>query len=227
MLPVPVITFDGPSGTGKGTVAQTLAATLGWNYLDSGALYRSFAWAANVAGLTQDDDLELERLVENFTVDFQVLENNQVVVTCQGSDISSDIRTEDIGVLASRLSSKPLIRSGLSGLQYDFRKSPGLVTDGRDMGTVVFPDAEYKFYLTATATERAKRRYKQLQQLGISGILRNIELDLMARDERDKSRVVSPMVAAQDAIVIDTTSMTIDDVMQTVLGHINKIWSPR
>jgi CMP/dCMP kinase len=220
MLSVPVITFDGPSGTGKGTVAQHLACTLGWNYLDSGALYRSFAWAVSVAGLAHDDDSGQVNLVDNFTVDFQVVKNNQVAVTCQGEDISAVIRTEEIGVLASKLSSNPLIRKGLVGLQYGFRQPPGLVTDGRDMGTVIFPDAKYKFYLTATAAERAKRRYKQLQQLGISGILRNIELDLRARDERDKSRTASPMIAAQDAIVIDTTSMTIDDVMLAVLDRI-------
>jgi CMP/dCMP kinase len=216
-----VITIDGPSGTGKGTLAHNLSKQLGWHYLDSGALYRSFAWAAIRDGVAADDDKSLVDLINNFTVCFKVLSSGKVLVTCQDEDVTTLIRTEEIGMQASLFSSNSLVRKALIEVQHGFRQSPGLVTDGRDMGTVVFPDANYKFFLTASANERAKRRFKQLQLSGINGNLRKIESALQQRDERDRSRVDSPMVAAQDAIVIDTTSMAIEDVISVVLEYVN------
>ena len=217
-MKAPVITIDGPSGTGKGTLAKRLSMTLGWHYLDSGAVYRSFSWWVNFNRSSVSDDVQLSELLSSFSLHFSFNCEGDLAVSCENQDITAAIRTEEMGILASRLSSNPLIRSGLLDFQLGFRRAPGLVTDGRDMGTVVFPDATHKLFLTASVKERALRRYKQLQEQEISVNLRTIEQDLAARDQRDRSRKVSPLVPAQDALVIDTTQMSIDQVEAKVMS---------
>ncbi len=216
----PVITIDGPSGTGKGTVAKKLALIKGWHYLDSGAVYRAFAWFVLHSGVESPDEKTCLDLLDQFDLSFRFSGEGVYQVFSGEIDITNLIRQEKIGLQASVLSSNNLIRKKLLDFQLSFCRSPGLVTDGRDMGTVVFPQASYKFYLTADVGERAKRRYKQLQQQGINGNLRNIESDLAKRDLRDSSRAVSPMKPASDALIIDTTHMTIECVMDKVLSHI-------
>jgi len=219
-MKAPVITIDGPSGTGKGTLAKKLSVLLGWHYLDSGAVYRSFSWWVKNNQVEDFDNYDISSLLPSFSLDFSFHQDQEIQISCNGEDITTAIRTEDMGLLASKLSSNSLIRKGLLDFQLSFRQMPGLVTDGRDMGTVVFPDAMYKFFLTASVEERALRRYKQLQERAISGNLRNIERDLACRDERDQTRSVSPLLPADDAIVIDTTHMSIDQVMANVTSQI-------
>ena len=217
----PVVTIDGPSGTGKGTVAKRLALVKGWHYLDSGAVYRAFAWFVLQSGVELPDEKTcLDLFDRSFDLDFRFTDEGVYQVFVGETDITDSIRQENIGLQASVLSSNNLIRNKLLDFQLRYCRSPGLVTDGRDMGTVVFPEASYKFYLTADVNERAKRRYKQLQEQGISGNLRNIESDLSKRDLRDSSRLVSPMKPAPDALIIDTTHMTIEHVMNKVLSYI-------
>ena len=212
----PVITIDGPSGSGKGTLAQWLAGQLSWHYLDSGALYRATAWAVMEAGLALSDQVGLDRLLASLQLETLAQTDGEALIRCNGTDVTQAIREEAVGVMASQIASNALVRKALLTAQLDSRQFPGLVADGRDMGTVVFVDAQVKLFITASAQARAERRYKQLQSKGISGNLRQIEADLISRDERDAMREVSPTKPASDAVILDTTTLSIADVKAEV-----------
>ncbi len=223
MNDAPIIVVDGPSGTGKGTVCSYLADWLGWHFLDSGALYRVLALAANKRGISTDDTAGLQQLAEQLDVQFTVAgAGSLVTVMLDGEEATDAIRTEDCGHAASVVAAIPEVRAALLARQQAFHQSPGLVADGRDMGTVVFPDADLKIFLTASAEERAKRRYKQLKQKGISANLRHLSADIAARDERDTNRSVSPLKPAADAIVIDTSNLGIDAVVGKIRELVRK-----
>ena len=216
----PVITLDGPGGSGKGTLAQKIAQELGWHLLDSGALYRLVALAANNHGVALDNEESVRILAENMDVQFLVDNPEEPIrIILEGENVTDDIRTEEAGRGASKVAVLPGVRQGLLQRQHDFREAPGLVADGRDMGTVVFPDAELKIYLTASVEERAERRLKQLQQKGMSANLADLQDSIQARDEQDMNRPVAPLVPADDAIVIDSTSMSIDEVFTELMAH--------
>lgn len=217
MSEAPIITVDGPSGTGKGTVCSFLADWLGWHFLDSGALYRVLALAAQKRGIDSQDVSALKQLAEQLDVEFSVQGAGSLVkVVLDGEDVTDAIRTEDCGHAASLVAAIPEVRAALLARQHAFHQAPGLIADGRDMGTVVFPDAELKLYLTASAEERAKRRHKQLKEKGISANLRDLSADIAARDERDSQRSVSPLKPAEDAIVIDTSDLGINAVVESI-----------
>ncbi len=217
----PVITVDGPSGSGKGTICQLVAAELGWYLLDSGALYRLVALAAVNHGVSLENHTALEVLAGHLDVQFKApVENGSAAqVILEGDEVSDQIRQEEISAKASIVAAVPVVRSSLLQRQRAFLEAPGLVADGRDMGTVVFPEAELKIFLTAGAEERAQRRYKQLKEKGESVNLAALREDIQARDERDMSRLVSPLKPADDAIVIDTTTMSIVEVKQCVMDY--------
>lgn len=220
MNSIPVITVDGPSGTGKGTVCSFLADWLGWHFLDSGALYRLLALAAQKRDLLTTDISGLAQLAENLDIEFEVQGAGKLVkVVLDGEDATDTIRTEECGHAASVVAAIPEVRRALLTRQHGFHQAPGLVADGRDMGTVVFPAADLKIFLTASAEERANRRHKQLKEKGISANLRHLSADISARDERDSQRAVSPLKPAEDAVVIDTSEMDID----TVVGSIREL----
>ncbi len=214
MSEIPVITVDGPSGTGKGTVCSHLANWLGWNFLDSGALYRVLAVAAEKYDLATDNEPGIAELAESLDVVFDRPQpGKDVTVIFEGNDISQQIRTEECGNSASQIATLSEVRSALLERQRKFRQKPGLVADGRDMGTVVFADAPLKIYLIASAAERAKRRYKQLKQKGFSVNLPRLTADIAERDTRDSQRTISPLKPADDAIVVDTTTLEISTVI--------------
>lgn len=215
MVEVPVLTVDGPSGSGKGTLAQRMAAKLGWHYLDSGALYRVLAQAALQAGIDLTDITALAQLAANLPVSFQI-DGDKLTVLLADQDVSLLIRSEQAGNAASKVAAIPAVRAALLQRQRDFRQAPGLVTDGRDMGTVVFPDAPFKVYLTASAEVRASRRYKQLKEKGIDSNLADLIIEITERDERDQQRDVAPLRPAADAIILDSTTLGIDTVFQRV-----------
>lgn len=221
MVEVPVITIDGPSGCGKGTIAQRLAHVLNWHWLDSGALYRMVAWAVNYYAISPENDEAVQELLKNIQVKFKIGDNGEESkIFCNGYDVTDSIRTEICAKIASIVSAKPFVRQALLKLQYEARKPPGLVADGRDMGTVVFPEAGLKVYLTANAEERSLRRYKQLKALGIDANLANIREDLASRDQRDYHRAISPLKPALNAIVIDTSDLSIDQVFANVMNYV-------
>ena len=213
----PVIAIDGPSGSGKGTIARAIASRLGWNLLDSGALYRLLALAAMEAGIGADAPVRLGQLARTLRVEFSQDAGGGESVRLGGQDVTPEVRAESTGEMASRLAAIPEVRAGLLDLQHGFRRSPGLVADGRDMGTVVFPDAVLKIFLTASAAERAKRRYNQLIEKGLTANLDALFRDISARDERDKTRTVSPLAPAADAVELDTTSVGIGQVVARVM----------
>ena len=214
---IPVITVDGPSGTGKGTLAGYLAHWLGWHFLDSGALYRVLALAALRNSVHTEDEEALAALARRLNVDFQYPgPGRDMTVVLDGAEVSQDIRTEHCGNLASRLAAMPKVRLALLERQHCFRQAPGLVADGRDMGTVVFPDAIVKIFLTASPAERAHRRYKQLKEKGFNVNLPQLSVEITERDARDSQRTVSPLRPADDAAVIDTTSLALEDVIRRV-----------
>ncbi len=214
MSEIPVITVDGPSGTGKGTVCSHLANWLGWNFLDSGALYRVLAVAAEKYHLATDNEPGIAELAESLDVVFDRPQpGKDVTVIFEGNDISQQIRTEECGNSASQIATLSEVRSALLERQRKFRQKPGLVADGRDMGTVVFADAPLKIYLIASAAERAKRRHKQLKQKGFSVNLPRLTADIAERDTRDSQRTISPLKPADDAIVVDTTTLEISTVI--------------
>lgn len=212
----PVLTLDGPSGTGKGTVGRLVAGRLGWHYLDSGAVYRLLGLIAEDRGISPEDADQLHELSTNLDIEFSS-DPDDPGVWCNGVDISERIRTESCGEIASRFAAVPEVREILLELQRATRRIPGLVADGRDMGTVVFPDAEVKVYLDASPGVRAERRYKQLKEKGSDVNLARLHREMAARDERDANRSVSPLSMAKDACRIDTSAMTIDEVVAAVL----------
>jgi cytidylate kinase len=216
---VPVLTIDGPSGSGKGTVSALVAERLGWRLLDSGALYRAVGYAAGMAGLDLSDADAMARCAQGTKIQFRSGEaGGGTRVLVNGHDATDELRTETAGAAASAIASMPSVRQALVALQLGFRRSPGLVADGRDMGTVIFPDASFKVFLTASAAERAKRRYKQLKEKGLSVTLGGLQREIEARDSRDASRAVAPLKPADDAVLVDTTGMPIDEVVAKVLA---------
>ena len=216
---VPVITIDGPSGSGKGTISRQVAARLGWHFLDSGALYRLVGLAAVHHAVPLDDEVTLTTLAAHLDVEFEADKDGiESRIILEGEDETDAIRTEECGKAASVVAALPPVRQALLERQRAFREPPGLVADGRDMGTVVFPDAGVKVFLTASREERARRRYKQLKEKGVSVTLQLILDELAERDARDSGRSVSPLRAAADAVVIDTTSLTIGEVVENVLA---------
>lgn len=216
MMSIPVITVDGPSGTGKGTLCGRVAYSLGWNLLDSGALYRVLGHAAQRDHISFENTEALVTAAHDLDLAF-VQTGDWIEVRLNGQDISSEIRTETAGNSASKVAAIPAVRDALFNRQLAFQKAPGLVADGRDMGTVVFPNAELKIYLTASADVRAQRRYKQLKQKGIDANLAHLLNEIAERDQRDAGRKVAPLKPAEDAILIDTSDLTIDQVTQKVL----------
>jgi cytidylate kinase len=212
MDPVPVIAIDGPTASGKGTVAQRVAAALGWCYLDSGALYRLVALRALEAGVEADDARALAELARRLRPLFAGDR-----VRLGGRDVTDEIRREDVGAMASRIAVHPPLRAALLDLQKSFRRPPGLVADGRDMGTVVFPDAGLKVFLTASVEARAERRYKQLSEKGFPSNIAILLQDLRARDERDGSRLAAPLRPAEDARQLDSSDLSIEQVVSQIL----------
>lgn len=213
----PVITLDGPSGTGKGTICHMLAKHLHWHMLDSGAIYRVLAYAAQKKRMGASHVEELTELAIHLNLYFQSSENNEAVVFLEGKNVSALIRTEACGQAASRIAAIPEVREALLERQRAFAKAPGLVTDGRDMGTVVFPDALLKIYLYANEEERAKRRYLQLKEKGNNVSLAQVVEELAKRDARDTDRSHAPLKPADDAVLLDTTGLTIVQVFNSVL----------
>ena len=214
---IPVLAIDGPSGVGKGTVARIMAQKLGWHLLDSGAIYRAFALAVDARNIDVTDEPALEEIANNLDLTFKAEADSELVsVYLDGEDVSKVLRTEQTGEMASKIASIGVVRAALLKRQQAFAKAPGLVADGRDMGTVVFADATLKVFLTASAQDRANRRLKQLQKQGSEGIISQILADVVARDERDSSRKHSPLKPAKDALIIDTTELSIDKVITQV-----------
>jgi cytidylate kinase len=210
-----VITIDGPSGSGKGTLAEALARRLGWHLLDSGALYRIVALAAAQREVGIEDGAGLAEMARELDIEFRPGDGG-VAVRLDGRDVSLEIRAESVSANASRVAALGAVRRALLERQRGFRRAPGLVADGRDMGTVVFPDARLKVFLEASPEERAARRLKQLIDKGLGGSLRALLAGIRERDERDRQRVESPLVAAADAVVIDSTALGVDAVEQRV-----------
>ena len=220
MPDAPVVTIDGPSGAGKGTIAHRLADTLGWHFLDSGALYRVTGQACLIEGVDWEDHAAVTGIARTLDVTFTSAASGEVLVAYKGQDVSRAIRTEEGGRGASTVAAIPSVRTALLQRQREFAKSPGLVADGRDMGTVVFPHAQLKIFLTASASERAERRYKQLIAKGESVSLPRLLEDIEERDARDSQRSVSPLVPAEDAIVVDSSGVPIDKVFARVMGYV-------
>ncbi len=214
---IPVLTLDGPSGTGKGSVGKIVAHRLGWHYLDSGAVYRVFALLADEAGFSEQDYGSLEKLGNDLVIDFGI-EAGRDTVICNGRELSAQIRQESCGELASRYAAVARVRALLLDLQRAQKRGAGLVADGRDMGTTVFPRAEVKIYLVASADVRAERRYKQLREKGFSVNLARLRENMMERDARDASRASSPMMMADDAVLLDTSDLAIEEVIEKVLS---------
>lgn len=214
---VPVLAIDGPSGSGKGTVARRVATRLGWRLLDSGAVYRVTAVAAAAAGVSAADEQRLAELASGLPVAFEADAAGDERILLGGVDVTKQVRSEVTGELASRIAVLPAVRQALLTLQRGFRAPPGLVADGRDMGTVVFPDATCKVFLTASAEARAERRYKQLKEKGFDVRLATLFDDIARRDARDAARTVAPLRPAADAIEIDSTALDVHQVVQRVL----------
>ncbi len=222
-LDAPVMTIDGPSGAGKGTVSHLVASRMGWNLLDSGALYRVVGLAALQRGVAFDDDDALAEMVADLTIKFVATPGGQEKIELDGQDVASKIRTEHCGNLASKVAAVSAVRAALVVAQRGFRKAPGLVADGRDMGTVVFPDARIKFFLYASVEIRAQRRYNQLISMGISANIAQLQKDISERDERDQNRSESPLVPATDALVVDSSLLDLDQVTELMMSHIHEV----
>lgn len=221
MSVIPVITIDGPSGSGKGTIAQLLAKKLGWHFLDSGVLYRAIAWAILNAKIDPVDHSAIKNIINKISIEMQVSEiGDDPKIFCNNHNVTDEIRSEDCSQMASIISAIPFVRAALLNRQRDMRQSPGLVTDGRDMGTVVFPDAMLKFYMTASLNERTNRRYNQLKNKGKHVSLTDVHRELSVRDERDLNRAIAPAKPADNVIAIDTTHLNINSVFQLILKHV-------
>lgn len=217
---VPVITIDGPSGSGKGTIAQLLADRLGWRVLDSGALYRLVGYAVDQAGMGFEDENKINKIASELHVEF---DNGEIRLA--GVEVTDLIRTEHAGNNASKVAAMPGVRAALLDWQRDYAILPGLVADGRDMGTTVFPRAGVKIFLTASAEERARRRHKQLKEKGLPANLAALTTEIEERDARDRSRTASPLLAAPDAIEIDSTALGIGDVVSRVLREAHRVYA--
>jgi cytidylate kinase len=217
----PVITIDGPGGSGKGTLSRLLAQKLGWQLLDSGAIYRVLALAAMHHQISADDEEALQPLAAHLDVQFSADEHGNTKVTLEGENVSHTIRTEDVGSVASKIASLPRVREALLRRQRAFAESPGLIADGRDMGTVVFPQAEVKIFLTADAAERANRRYLELKKKGLDVNIGELLNEIQTRDERDISRTTAPLKPAAGAYMLDSTNKPIEQVLEEVLNYIN------
>ena len=221
MVSAPVITIDGPSGSGKGTVAGILAKRLGWNLLDSGALYRLLAFAAGNHGVALDNEALLEKLAAHLDVQFiGATDGKPARISLEGDDVTHAIRSETVAAGASKVAALPAVRDALLQRQRAFLEFPGLVADGRDMGTVVFPDAPLKVFLTASAEERARRRYLQLKAKGDDVSLSGLLDEIRARDERDTQRAIAPLKPAADAIQLDSTELSIEQVLERIMSEI-------
>jgi len=214
-MSVPVLTIDGPSGAGKGTVSRAVAKNLGWNYLDSGSIYRSLAIATLDQSIDFHDEAAVAKVAKQMKLAFEC--NEELIVKLDGIDITSRLATEETGSAASQIAALPDVRAALMEKQRNFQKSPGLVADGRDMGTVVFPAAKFKVFLTADAATRAKRRYKQLIEKGICANLSKITQEIELRDRRDSERSIAPLAKAEGALFIDSSSLSIITVINEVL----------
>lgn len=217
MSNVAVVAVDGPSGVGKGMVTRALRSRLsGWHLLDSGALYRLLALAAQRVGVNLSDGAALAELAATLAIKFSETSDKQELILLNNDDVSAEIRTETTGGLASKIAVLPAVRAALFERQRAFRQAPGLIADGRDMGTVVFPDAALKIFLEASAEERARRRHRQLSDAGVKATLADLRAEILQRDERDRGRVVAPLVPAQDAVTIDTTELSPTQVLAKV-----------
>ncbi|BDZ72903.1 cytidylate kinase [Methylophaga marina] len=218
MTDMPILTIDGPSGSGKGTIAQMMARELGWHYLDSGAIYRVLAFASLKHQIPASHEGALVKLAQHLDLQFE-LDENGLKVLLEGQEVSQQIRTEKAGNAASKVAVIPSVRAALLQCQRDFAQAPGLVTDGRDMGTVVFPDAQFKVFLTASAEERALRRHKQLKEKGIESNLSDLIAEISERDKRDSERKVAPLLPAKDALILDSTELGITAVYEKVRSY--------
>lgn len=223
MTTVPVITIDGPSGSGKGTISLRLANALGWSMLDSGAVYRAVAWAVSHYQIDPNNEAAISNLLSTLKISLENHPHDRAtMVICDGHEVTEAIRSEAVANMASQISALAIVRSALLDYQKSFRSPPGLVADGRDMGTIVFPDAILKFFLDASVSARASRRFRQLQDRGINVSLRHIQHDLYLRDQRDSSRAIAPTKPAVDAIIVDTTDLTVDQVFDVLLKHVKQ-----
>ena len=225
---IPVLTIDGPSGSGKGTISRAVADRLGWHYLDSGAIYRAVGLAAAWENVDLSDAEAVAQCAARTEIRFETAESGELHVIVNGKDATRQLRMETAGAAASAIAAHPPVRAALVDLQHRFRRLPGLVADGRDMGTVIFPDAAYKVFLTASAEERAKRRHKQLKEKGVSVNLDSLLHEIAARDERDAGRAVAPLKPAEDAVIVDSTGTPITEVIERVLSVLpEKLRQPR
>ncbi|MBA6337085.1 MULTISPECIES: (d)CMP kinase [unclassified Colwellia] len=218
---IPVITIDGPSGAGKGTAARLVAEQLGWHLLDSGAIYRVLAVATLHHHLTIEDEESLIPIAAHLDVQFEITSQGEGKVILEGEDVSNSIRTEEVGAIASKIAAFPRVREALLRRQRAFKVAPGLVADGRDMGTIVFSNAPVKVFLTASAEERAQRRFNQLKEKGFDVKIGRLLDDIRQRDERDQTRTVAPLIPAEGALIVDSTDLSIDEVVAKILTFAN------